>query len=730
MTVQPHKLTIAASPLTAMLCLLLPICGNVQQSLARHVATGRSNAMLLNQGYPVARRSRRQASQDIGEAGLTGLVRSLEGTESQLEFGARRNGSLPSDPSILSNLSNPSTSPAKLDQAYAYNPSPPGIPSSGTATVKESQLRDLYPFTSPVFTDHDPSVRSTAIEVVLNDKPWSGAVPFFVGDAQGIGYVLDILEPERANPTPAQHFLIPQSLPSLLDPDDINYLRAKGVFSLPPSEVCDELLRCYFHHIHPILPILEADRLLNAYVDGGVQKLNLLLIWSIFSVAVNYTRDEVCQRAGFQTRRDMKRAAFSRAKCMYDNGREQDKVVLVQSTLLMSFWYSDTEDRTESWHWIGIAISLAQTMGFHRNPDSHQRNSRLSERQRHLWRRLWWCCLYRDRWQSFGMGRPMRIVIEDCDTASPSTNDVLVEAEGLSAAARKFIPHDLALLTKYWMILLELTATLGIILAGQWRRHTPLIDTTSANTLDKQLSTAMGSLSSGLMTPQSSFASFYENLLQLHHSAAIVALLRPYDREGEQPWGAFGKSATQKIREAASKINLTLDAIFIAGLTNYIGPMAIPLIVPAMHTHLLDLRSPENLVRQMASNKLAFCMTVMDELKALYPAASFIHDLFGRAKLNLETQQSPSELHAQRIRIPFGARMSTEFETPQSTSVTTAGELPLLFNDSTLFDFWDPNSIFPYSFSAATDVHADVNRAVGYNEFEDTFSSMWASGQM
>ncbi|KAF2801411.1 uncharacterized protein BDZ99DRAFT_220393 [Mytilinidion resinicola] len=546
----------------------------------------------------------------------------------------------------------------------------------------------------------------------------------------GIGYVLNILEPERANPTTAQHFLIPQSIPSLLDPEDIDYLRAKGVFSLPPSDVCDELLRCYFHHIHPILPILDADRLLNAYVDGGVQKLNLLLMWSIFSVAVNYTRDEVCQRAGFQTRRDMKRAALSRAKCMYDNGREQDKIVLVQSTLLMSFWYSDTEDRTESWHWIGIAISLAQTMGFHRNPDSSQRNSRLSERQRQLWRRLWWCCLYRDRWQSFGVGRPMRIVIEDCDTPSPSADDVLTEAEGLSDAARKFIPHDLVLLTKYWIILLELTASLGNILVGQWRRQTPLLDIKSANALEQKLSTTMGSLFSGLTTPDSSFASFYESLLRLHHSAAIIALFRPYDKGDEQLWGAFGKNATQKIREAASKINLTLDAIFIAGLTNYIGPMAIPLIVPAMHTHLLDLRSPENLVRQIASNKLAFCMTVMDELKVLYPTANFIHDIFARAKLKIESQQSPSEIHAQLQRIPFGARMSTEFETPQSNLATTAGELPHLFIDSTLFDFWDPNSIFPYNFSDIPDVDMNASRAVGYNEFEDTFSNMWQNGQM
>jgi hypothetical protein len=29
----------------------------------------------------------------------------------------------------------------------------------------------------------------------------------------------------------------------------------------------------------------------------------------------------------------------------------------------------DIEDRTESWHWMGIAISLSQTVGLHHDPD-------------------------------------------------------------------------------------------------------------------------------------------------------------------------------------------------------------------------------------------------------------------------------------------------------------------------------------------------------------------------
>lgn len=84
------------------------------------------------------------------------------------------------------------------------------------------------------------------------------------------------------------------------------------------------------------------------------------------------------------------RAMFHYVKCVYDNGSEKDRISIIQSVSLLAFWYSDLGERTESWHWMGIAISLSQTLGLNRDPDRGQYNTRLSERQRQLWRRIWW----------------------------------------------------------------------------------------------------------------------------------------------------------------------------------------------------------------------------------------------------------------------------------------------------------------------------------------------------
>lgn len=47
------------------------------------------------------------------------------------------------------------------------------------------------------------------------------------------------------------------------------------------------MIRAYFRHVHPIMPIIEADQLLGAVATGRLKDYNILLMWSVFFVAVN-----------------------------------------------------------------------------------------------------------------------------------------------------------------------------------------------------------------------------------------------------------------------------------------------------------------------------------------------------------------------------------------------------------------------------------------------------------
>ncbi|KAK4913692.1 hypothetical protein LTR49_018026 [Elasticomyces elasticus] len=177
---------------------------------------------------------------------------------------------------------------------------------------------------------------------------------------------------------------------------------------------------------------------------------------------------------GYQTRKAMKREMYQRAKCLYDNAYEPDQLSLIQSVILLGFWYTDTKDRTEAWHWTGIAISFSQTLGSHRSPESLLDTNRLPERRRRLFRRIWWSCFVRDRWLSLAKGRPMRINPNDCDVPLQSMDDITQELDTLPAATRNrylpFSPHTVA---RLWLKLVTISVTLGNILRIHYQHTGP-----------------------------------------------------------------------------------------------------------------------------------------------------------------------------------------------------------------------------------------------------------------
>ena len=87
---------------------------------------------------------------------------------------------------------------------------------------------------------------------------------------------------------------------------------------------------------------------------------------------------------------------------LYDFDYEVDRVSLVQSLLLMTYWYETPDDQKDTWHWMGVAITLAHTIGLHRNPEK----SNMEPSKKKLWKRVWWSCFMRDRLVALGMRRP------------------------------------------------------------------------------------------------------------------------------------------------------------------------------------------------------------------------------------------------------------------------------------------------------------------------------------
>lgn len=128
---------------------------------------------------------------------------------------------------------------------------------------------------------------------------------------------------------------------------------------------------------------------------------------------------DILRAHGYSSRKAARKATFMKARLLYDFDHEQDRMCLIQGLLLMSYWYETPDDQKDTWHWMGVAISLSHTIGLHRNPEK----SSMDPKRKKLWKRIWWSCFMRDRLVALGMRRPTRIKSDDCDVPMLTLED-------------------------------------------------------------------------------------------------------------------------------------------------------------------------------------------------------------------------------------------------------------------------------------------------------------------
>lgn len=189
-----------------------------------------------------------------------------------------------------------------------------------------------------------------------------------------------------------------------------SFLQQQGAFTIPPVNICYQLFRTYFDFVHPHYPILDRSDFAMHYADP-THPPSYLLLQSVLFMAMGHCDLSILQEAGFASRYQARKTFFQRAKVLYDNDHEPNKVTVVQSVFLMSFWWNGLEDHKDTWHWLGISISLALTLGMHRST----RHSDMRPKDRSLWKKIWWSVFAEDKHAATALGRPVHIRQADCD---------------------------------------------------------------------------------------------------------------------------------------------------------------------------------------------------------------------------------------------------------------------------------------------------------------------------
>ncbi|KAH6867521.1 fungal-specific transcription factor domain-containing protein [Thelonectria olida] len=250
----------------------------------------------------------------------------------------------------------------------------------------------------------------------------------YLGESFPLSIVLKDLKGENAGRPLLHHMGPPCSSSGLLSesrrnhhptsirPEELAFVEAMGAFRPPTTDVLEALVAVFLDTVFPIYPIVNRQEFLEQH---KLRKTPWILLHALCSVSATFCPPQILYRAGFETRQQARWLFYSRAKALFDVGYETNKIVLLQVAILMSFWGGGPDDNWNFYSWIGMGVTIAETIGCHRS----MAGTNIRPQDRSLLKRLWWVLVVRDASSAALIGRPFKVNLDHCDVDALSVGD-------------------------------------------------------------------------------------------------------------------------------------------------------------------------------------------------------------------------------------------------------------------------------------------------------------------
>lgn len=347
---------------------------------------------------------------------------------------------------------------------------------------------------------------------------------------------------------------------------------------------------------------------------------------------------------------------------LYDFDYEMDRVSLVQALLLLTYWYETPDEQKDTWHWMGVAISLAHTIGLHRNPE----NSDMEPSRKKLWKRIWWSCFMRDRLVALGMRRPTRVKDEDYDVPMLTEDDFEIRALDpnnsiIAAGADGGMirnENDQRGLAQMCVAMAKLCLCISHVLQAQYsvlvknqgfqgqegttRSSVMLIpkkldQTDEVQHCDEELSAWFAELplscqysaTAPSQDDEGAHLLFLQkSILHMVYFTTVSALHRPQvlpaaPTSHPEANRSLQDLSRKKVREASSEITSISSKLSELRLERYLPTTGVTVLIPAIIIHLLDIKSCNETERQVALHGFRQCMHVLEKLRDNYASADY-----------------------------------------------------------------------------------------------------------
>jgi hypothetical protein len=428
-----------------------------------------------------------------------------------------------------------------------------------------------------------------------------------------------------------------------LDQIEIDILHQRGAFLLPPRALCDELIDSYFRWVHPIVPVINRTRFMRQYRDAKNPPSLLLLQAILLAGSRVCTNPQLMDANGSTTPAAL--TFYKRAKALYDANYEDDRVTIVQSLLLMGWYWEGPEDVTKNvFYWTRVAIIVAQGSGMHRSVEQSQ----LSRSDKRLWKRIWWTLFTRDRSVAVALGRPVHINLDDSDVEMLTEEDFIEDEPDRTSEFRPDPIH-----VQFFLQYAKLCEIMGLVLSQQYSvaskgRPKTAIDLTHS---DMALADWLQNCPKPVYweMPRHHFwsallhANYYTTLCLLHRAHM------PPNGTQRLPNNDSPYPSRNIAFQAAAMITSIIENLAAHDQLRYCPAFVVYSLFSALIMHVYQMRSPVPSVQQVTQDRLRSCMDALKEVSRVWLVGKMVYTLFeailGNRLLEEKLQKASGKRH-------------------------------------------------------------------------------------
>ncbi|KAI1046265.1 hypothetical protein LB505_013025 [Fusarium chuoi] len=429
----------------------------------------------------------------------------------------------------------------------------------------------------------------------------------YMGESAGFNLLLS------ASQGPVVHFPMPRdtlalSIPAGLDPLETRILQRRGAFVLPPKTLCDDLIETFFAWVHPIVPVINRTKFMSQYRDPENPPSMLLIQCILLAGARISTNPQLMVDGSAST---AVATFYRRAKALYDADYERDGITLVQSMLLMGWYWAGPDDISKNmFYWSQSAIAVAQNLGLHRSME----HSTLSVSEKRLRKRIWWTLFTRDRALAVGLGQSVSINLDDCDVDMIADDD-FIEYDGNGIDEYPPDPTQVGFFVQY----VKLCKLIGLVASKYSNISSGGQDWDGINSI----ATSLSKWNQECPTPmrwERSKHHFWSAILYLHYFSACCLLHRassPRNRKTLQDTKQSYGSRDGTVG-AANMITSIVEALRDKQQLRRCPPFIVHSLFSAIVVHLHVSNTPSPTTRRLARRRVSTCLESLKDLAQVW----------------------------------------------------------------------------------------------------------------